>query len=221
MPRDYEIGTDVSRIAGFLLVISFNIVTMNSPTIKKVFFIVGPPGSGKTTIAEMIKNNNSDRIVHYSVGSLLRAESKEDTERGHLIKNIIDNGQIVPLEIGMDVVNRAIQESSKKIILLDGFPPTFEYAIEFEKLTKRDSSIKLIGAIEIFVNEDVAVERVLKRSRSDDDCLIFAMRYKRYNQNAVQLNEWYKKNYRFHSINGCKTLNESIHSVEAHLLSDI
>ena len=39
---------------------------------KKLFLIIGAPGSGKTTDAQHIANNNSDLIVHCSTGDLLR-----------------------------------------------------------------------------------------------------------------------------------------------------
>jgi adenylate kinase len=184
---------------------------------KQVYFIVGPAGSGKTTVADAVRSKHRDSIEHYSVGNLLRAEGQKDTERGRLIKQIVDNAQIVPLEIGMDVVSRAIQESSKGIILFDGFPPTFEYAIAFDNLTKNDSSIKLLGALEIFVDQQVAEDRVLKRNRTDDVRAIFEMRYQRYRKNAEILNAWYKKFYTFTSIDGNQPLDNVVKCIEAQI----
>lgn len=204
-----------------LVLIVFEVGAMSPTSEKKVFFIVGPAGSGKTTIADLVKNKHRSLIDHYSVGNLLREEAKIDTKRGRMIKDMLAQAIIMPIEIGMDVVSRAIKESSKTIILLDGFPPTLEYAIAFENLTKQNCSVKLVGAIEVFVEEEVAAERVLNRNRTDDDRSVFEKRYKRYMQNSIMLNEWYKKNCTFDSIDGSQTLEDSSRSIEARILSDI
>ena len=39
---------------------------------KKLFLIIGAPGSGKTTDAELIAEKN-ENITHYSTGDMLRA----------------------------------------------------------------------------------------------------------------------------------------------------
>ncbi len=209
------------KIASLFLMIAINMGAVAPTNLKKVFFIVGPAGSGKTTIAELIQKRNSDQVAHFSVGNLLRIEAQKDTERGRMIKQIVDNAQIVPLGVGMDVVKRALQETSKHIILLDGFPPTFEYAIAFQELAKQDHAIKLIGAIEIFLEEDIAKERVLKRNRTDDVAAVFEKRYKRYVQNAEVLNAWYKEYYTFNSISGDQSLEVIIDSIQAKILKTI
>ncbi len=209
----------------FLLVlvgfISFNVTAFQSPEIKKIFFIIGPPGSGKTSAADAIKNKYNDQIAHYSAGNLLREEAKKDTERGRLIKSLISQAQIVPLEIGMDVIGRAVLETSKPIILLDGFPPTFEYATAFQDFVKQNPNIQLIGAIEIFVSMAVAAKRVLQRNRTDDEQSIFEMRYSRYIKNSEILNTWYKEFYKFNSIDGSQNLDKTTESIEECILSDI
>ena len=52
---------------------------------KKLFLVIGAPGSGKTTDAEIISKNNTESIVHYSTGELLRAEVASGSEKGKLI----------------------------------------------------------------------------------------------------------------------------------------
>ncbi|MCJ7764922.1 MAG: nucleoside monophosphate kinase, partial [Thiovulaceae bacterium] len=41
---------------------------------KKLFLIIGAPGSGKTTDAELIAERNTETITHYSTGDMFRAE---------------------------------------------------------------------------------------------------------------------------------------------------
>lgn len=49
---------------------------------KKLFLIIGAPGSGKTTDAQIIARDNADSIVHYSTGDLLREEVASGSEYG-------------------------------------------------------------------------------------------------------------------------------------------
>ena len=66
---------------------------------KKLFLVIGAPGSGKTTDAEVISKNNADSMVHYSTGELLRAEVASGSELGKLIDSYTSKGNLVPLEI--------------------------------------------------------------------------------------------------------------------------
>jgi len=49
---------------------------------KKLFLIIGAPGSGKTTDASIIAGKN-ENIVHYSTGDMLREEVASGSELGH------------------------------------------------------------------------------------------------------------------------------------------
>ena len=56
---------------------------------KKLFLIIGAPGSGKTTDASIIAEKNSDQIVHYSTGDMLREEVASGSELGQTIESYI------------------------------------------------------------------------------------------------------------------------------------
>ena len=58
---------------------------------KKLFLIIGAPGSGKTTDAELIAKKY-ENITHYSVGDMFRAEVTTQSELGKTIESFISAG---------------------------------------------------------------------------------------------------------------------------------
>lgn len=156
---------------------------------KKVIFIVGPAGSGKTTVATAYANEHSLNCAHYSVGGLLLEEAKQETELGLLIRGFLERAEITPLIIGMQVVENALVSETRPLILVDGFPPTIEYMNAFEDFMQRYSEIQLLGAIAFEIDQNIAEERVLGRLRSDDKKENFLKRYHRYMNNSSGLNE--------------------------------
>ena len=166
---------------------------MQIAALKKIIFIVGPAGSGKTTAATAFAAENAPSCAHYSVGNLLRQEAKNETELGILIRGILERADIVPLEVGMRVVENALNADSKELILIDGFPPTVEYMDAFEQLMSKNTSIELLGAIALEVSKEVAEERVLGRSRTDDKKENFIKRYNRYCEHRDNLYSRFSK----------------------------
>uniref|UniRef100_A0A5B6ZVS4 adenylate kinase n=1 Tax=Davidia involucrata TaxID=16924 RepID=A0A5B6ZVS4_DAVIN len=94
----------------------------NSLTEKKVtiVFVLGGPGSGKGTQCANIVQHFG--YTHLSAGDLLRAEIKSGSENGTMIQNMINEGKIVPSEVTVKLLQRAMQESSNEKFLIDGFP---------------------------------------------------------------------------------------------------
>ena len=56
--------------------------------IKSLFLLIGAPGSGKTTVAEILANEDKD-VAHYSTGELLRNEVKSGSKLGKTIENLV------------------------------------------------------------------------------------------------------------------------------------
>jgi adenylate kinase len=124
--------------------------------------IFGPPGSGKGTYASRLKSELN--IVAISTGDIFRSAVKEGTELGEKIKQYLDNGQLVPDEIVIEVVrNRIGRPDCRKGFILDGFPRTVEQARALEKTVKIDAIINLL------VPEQIIIKRLSNR-RTCRDC---------------------------------------------------
>jgi adenylate kinase len=182
---------------------------------KKLFLIIGAPGSGKTTDAELIAKRNSDKIVHYSTGDLLRAEVASGSELGKTIKGYIDNGNLVPLEIVINTIKSAIEKAPKEIVLIDGFPRSVEQMKALNEMLKNSNDIELVSVIEVEVSEDVARERVLGRARgADDNVEVFNNRMKVFLEPLKEIQNFYSNQNKLIKINGERTIEEIVDEME-------
>ena len=85
--------------------------------------LLGPPGAGKGTQAKSISNKYS--IPHISTGDIFRKNISENTPLGIQAKSYMDNGQLVPDEVTINMVKDRLQQDDCKVgYLLDGFPRT-------------------------------------------------------------------------------------------------
>jgi len=187
---------------------------------KKLFLIIGAPGSGKTTDAEIIAKHNSDSIVHYSTGDLLRAEVASGSQRGVLIDSFISKGLIVPIEIAIETIVGAIKNAPSDVILFDGYPRSHEQMSELDKFLSNDTVVELISVIEVVVSEEVARDRVLGRSRgSDDKVEVFNNRMKVYTEPLVDIQNFYEAKNLLKKINGERSIDEIVDEMETFIKS--
>ena len=123
--------------------------------------LLGPPGAGKGTQAEIICKNFS--IPHISTGDMLREAIANETATGKLAKEIMDAGNLVSDNLIVSLVKDIIKEEDcKNGFLFDGFPRTIPQADALENQ-------------EIFVN--VVLELTLK-----DELIINRMSGRRVHQ---------------------------------------
>ncbi len=123
--------------------------------------IMGPPGAGKGTQAEMLLKELS--IQHVSTGDMFRSAIKEGTEMGLKAKQYMDEGKLVPDEIVVGLVKERIaQPDCAKGFLLDGFPRTLDQAAALD-VCLSELGIKLDGVININVKRDDLMDRLTGR----------------------------------------------------------
>lgn len=187
---------------------------------KKLFLIIGAPGSGKTTDAQIIAKNNSDLIKHYSTGDLLREEVAKETPLGKTIDKYTSKGNLVPLEIVVDTIVNALKNSPKDIILIDGYPRSVEQMEALDKVLNAQNEIALISVIEVEVSESVAFERVIGRARgSDDNAEVFKNRMSVYLEPLNAIHNFYENRGILKKINGERGIEEIVAEMEAFIKS--
>lgn len=125
--------------------------------------LLGPPGAGKGTQAKSISNRYS--IPHISTGDIFRKNISENTPLGIEAKSYMDNGQLVPDEVTINMVkDRLQQDDCKNGYLLDGFPRTVLQAEALDSFLKeRNESIDTALLIEVpkeFILERMTGRRV-------------------------------------------------------------
>ena len=119
--------------------------------------LLGAPGAGKGTQAEIISRELN--IPTISTGNMLREAMKNGTELGLKVKNFMDNGQLVPDDVVIGIVEeRVAKEDCAKGFILDGMPRTIPQA---EALEARGIHFDAVVSIE--VQDDVIEGRMTGR----------------------------------------------------------
>jgi adenylate kinase len=132
-----------------------------------LIIILGPPGAGKGTQAEKIVKDNN--LVYIATGDILRHAVKTETPLGRKARQYMDQGQLVPDELVVEIVkDRLTDLDCLKGALLDGFPRTVAQAKFLEQvLPEIKQEIDLVLSLE--VAEEELIERLTGR-RVCSDC---------------------------------------------------
>lgn len=127
--------------------------------------MLGAPGAGKGTQAKKIAEKYG--IPHISTGDIFRANIKGGTELGMKAKSYMDQGQLVPDDVTIDMLLDRISEADcQNGYVLDGFPRTIPQA---ESLTK---ALEERGEkMDFAVNVDVPDESIVTRMGGRRACL--------------------------------------------------
>ena len=170
--------------------------------------IFGAPGSGKGTQSERIVEKYG--IDHISTGDVLRAEIKNGTELGKTAKGYIDQGQLIPDELMIDILASVFDSfKDSKGVIFDGFPRTIAQAEALKKmLAERGQDVSVM--VDLDVPEEELMVRLIKRGkdsgRADDNEETIKKRLHVYHSQTAPLIDWYKNEKKYQHINGLGTM---------------
>ena len=171
---------------------------------------MGPPGVGKGTQANIIKDKYD--IPHLSTGEILLKEIRQESKIGVIAKKYIDDGLLVPDEILIKIIEKYISDANcSNGYILDGFPRNLQQVENLnELLIKLDHTIDI--AIHLKANENELIKRLIKRSkdsgRSDDKIEIISKRQKVYWEQTAPIIQYYEKLGILKEVDGIGTIEE-------------
>jgi len=128
--------------------------------------LLGAPGAGKGTQCKRIVHHYG--LLHLSSGDILRQERAAGTQLGTKAQSYMDSGTLVPDELIVEMMARAISNAPGAGYVLDGFPRTANQAQQLDKsLAEKRQRIDMVLNLE--VNDEIVVRRITGR-RSCPQC---------------------------------------------------
>lgn len=166
--------------------------------------IFGAPGSGKGTQSARIVEKYG--VSHISTGDVLRAEIMKGSELGKVAKGYIDQGQLLPDALIIDILASVLDSlKDSRGVIFDGFPRTIPQAEALKKmLSERGQDVSVM--LDLDVPEDELIDRLIKRGqesgRADDNLETIKKRLTVYSEQTSPLKDFYKAEGKYQHING-------------------
>lgn len=184
--------------------------------------LLGAPGSGKGTQCKNIVEQYD--LLHLSSGDILRRERAAKSDLGKKAQSYMDSGALVPDDLIIKMMAKAISKAPKEGFILDGFPRTVNQAKELDK-SMADAGQKIDFVLNLEVDDGIIEKRITGRrscpkcgavyhienmkpkkdgvcdndgtslvQRPDDTSEVVANRLNTYHQQTEPLVDYYKKN---------------------------
>ncbi len=172
--------------------------------LQKIIVFMGAPGSGKGTQTKLLAERLG--FAYFSTGELSREYAKQDTELGKRIKDLIDNGIILPIDIIRQIFIKKFESlMDSPGIILDGYPRTIDQA-ELLKEIMAEKGIPSLQAIFLDVDKAQLLKRLSLRGaaqqRADDSPDKVEKRFDEYMNKTAAVKEYYESAGLLTHING-------------------
>ncbi|KAL2644136.1 hypothetical protein R1flu_011723 [Riccia fluitans] len=175
-----------------------------------IIFVLGGPGSGKGTQCAKIVDTYG--FLHLSAGDLLRAEINSGSSNGNMIQELIKDGKIVPSEVTVELLMKAMNEAKTNKFLIDGFPRNEENRLAFEKVAGLEP--------EFILYFDCPLEELEKRllgrneGRVDDNIDTIRKRFKVFLESSLPVIDYYDKMGKSRKVNATRSREEVFKAIE-------
>ena len=187
--------------------------------------LLGPPGAGKGTQASKLVDDRN--MIQLSTGDMLRAARTSGTAMGKTVAAVMDRGELVTDEIVIGLIREQLESGGDHGgFIFDGFPRTLAQADALGDLLA-DMGQSLDHVIELQVNDDVLVERVLGRAaetvasggqaRADDNADSLRTRLLAYYKQTSPLIGYYHAKGDLTSLDGLASVDVVADSIAAVL----
>ncbi|MEM6276472.1 MAG: adenylate kinase [Pseudomonadota bacterium] len=185
--------------------------------------LLGPPGAGKGTQAGFLVEKRG--MVQLSTGDMLREAKTSGSEMGRKVAAIMDAGELVTDEIVIGLIAEKLDQGGNGFIF-DGFPRTLAQADALGDLLAA-KGLTLDAVIELQVDDDVLVERIVGRAReavaaggtarADDNEESLKVRLMEYYKKTSSLIGYYYAKGSLQSVDGLASMDDVEASIAAIL----
>jgi adenylate kinase len=174
--------------------------------------LFGPPGAGKGTQSEKIIDKY--KLTHIATGDLFRKHLGEGTDLGKLAQKYMDEGNLVPDEVVIGMVDEKIKETKANSsgYIFDGFPRTVPQAKALDTLLEEKGE-KIAGMIALDVPEEELKSRIKERGKTsgradDQNEAKIENRIKVYKEETLPVANYYDGENKYVKIQGVGTIEE-------------
>lgn len=173
--------------------------------------LLGAPGAGKDTLADQMKKIYGFQVL--TTGALYRAEKEKGTELGLKAFSYWGQGNLCPDDMTNELMQSVIAGGIEQACIFNGYPRTVEQAYFLDELTD------IALAINISVNDETAIQRMLSRGRSGETAEVISQRLKVYETTGADVRDFYSIGNRLITVDGSGTREETFAKVFHSILA--
>ena len=176
---------------------------------------IGPPGSGKGTQAQVLKDSVLPNLHILTVSSLLKEKSSDGSVLGNEIKHKMDNGDLIEDSIVISVLKEKVDSFGDEQILVDGFPRSSIQAKSLKEIFLNQNLI----IINFTVTDEELLARIKKRSQEESraDDSVFDKRLTIYKKTHNEIIESLSKEYEVTNIDA----NDQIDTISQKIIEKL